>query len=378
MVLAASVPSYIKSITPYKPGMSIDELKKHKTAQISKLASNENPYGPSPLVLDEMKKALSEIYYYPDMHSIELKQAIAKFYGLKREEIALGNGSEGILALIARAFLLPGEKVLTAEDTFIGISIVIKATGADVMMTPQTRDYRFDVEKLKDNLNPTIKLLYIANPNNPTGTYINRKEWEYLMDYVPPSTLVIMDEAYFEFARENGDYPDSLSNRYDNIITLRTFSKAYGMAGIRVGYAVADPEIIETLDKVRPAFETNLLAQRGAIAALNDSAHLQKIISNNKEQHKRTFDFLMEKKLSPATSACATNFICFKTGSLEASKWMFEQLLQKGVVIRPLLGSKIPDHIRVSLGTKKQMDHFCSSLEEILPFYYKNFGKNHG
>ena len=378
MVFETSIPSYIKSISPYKAGLSMDELKKRHDGKISKLASNENPYGPSVLALEEMKKAILEVHYYPDMHGTALKEAIAQFYGLEKENIVLGNGSESVLSLIARAFLLPKEKVLSAECSFISTTTVVKATGADIHLTPLSKDYRFDVERLKDNLRPDVKLLYIANPNNPTGTYVTKKEWVYLMDYVPKSTLVVMDEAYFEFARECEDYPDSLSGKYDNVITMRTFSKAYGLAGIRSGYALANREIISILDKIRPAFEANLIAQRGGAVALKDQNHLQKVIENNKKQYKRTFDFLSERNFNPISSLFATNFICFNTGSSEAAQWIFSQLLAKGVVVRPLLGSKMAQFIRISIGTKEQMDHFSTSFQEILPFYNKKFGDNHG
>ena len=378
MVLETRIPSYIKSISPYKAGLSLDELKKHHSGKISKLASNENPYGPSLLALEKMKDALSEVHYYPDMHGVKLKDTIAQFYNLKRENVVLGNGSESVLSLIARAFVLPKDKVLSAQNSFIGTTTVIKATGARIHLTPLNDNYRFDVEKLKDNLDSDTKLLYIANPNNPTGTYINKDEWQYLMDHTPKSALVVMDEAYFEFAKECPDYPDSLSGRYDNVITMRTFSKAYGLAGIRLGYALADREIIGVLDKIRPAFEANLIAQRGAVAALKDQKHLQKVIVNNKKQYKQTFDFLKEKKLSPISSLFASNFICFKTQSSEAAQWMFSKLLEKGVVVRPLPGSGISHFIRVSIGTKEQMEHFHTSLQEILPLYHKKWVGHRG
>ncbi|MCY4523274.1 MAG: histidinol-phosphate transaminase, partial [Halobacteriovoraceae bacterium] len=338
MDLTQSIPSYIKSLMPYKAGLSMDELKRQKIKKISKLASNENPYGPSPIALDEMKNALSEIYYYPDMYGLKIKEAIAKLYGLKKENILLGNGSESVLSLISRAFLLPGDHVLSSEISFISTTTVVRATGANIQLIPLTRDYRFDVEKIKDNLSKNTKMLYIANPNNPTGTYINKKEWSYLMDYVSSSTLVVMDEAYFEFAKECEDYPDSLQDDYDNVITMRTFSKAYGLAGIRLGYALAHQKIIEVMDKIRPAFEANQIAQRGAIAALNDREHLQKVIAKNQKQYKRTYEFLNKLNFNSISSFLASNFICFKTASSEAAEWLFSQLLQKGVVVRDLPG----------------------------------------
>jgi histidinol-phosphate aminotransferase len=217
------------------------------------------------------------------------------------------------------------------------------------------------------------KIIYIANPNNPTGTYITRKEFDYLMQYVPSHTLVILDEAYFEFARSTFDYPDSMDYRYDNVITLRTFSKAYGLAGIRIGYGFAHEELIGNLTKVKLPFEPSMVAQRGAIGAIEDYPHLERTLENNRKRYNELWNFLSQKDFNPIPSV--TNFITFKTGSAEASEWLYTHLLDLGVIIRPLRTNEMPDFVRISIGTKKEMQHFFEAMEHILPEYNNKYGR---
>ena len=209
------------------------------------------------------------------------------------------------------------------------------------------------------------KIIYIANPNNPTGTYISKSEFDHLMQFVPEHILVILDEAYFEFAQGQEDYPDSMDYRYDNVITLRTFSKAYGLAGIRVGYGFAHEDLISNLHKIKLPFEPNLIGQLGACGALHDKPHLDRTILNNRERYKETFEFLTNHGFAPIPSVA--NFITFKTPSAEASDWLFENLLNHGVIIRPLKANEMPDYVRVSLGTAEEMKHFFEAMTKILP-----------
>ncbi|EQC44442.1 histidinol-phosphate transaminase [Bacteriovorax sp. BSW11_IV] len=368
------VPSYLKDLQVYQAGKPIDELAREKgLTKISKLASNENPLGPSPFAIREMTGGLWDLHRYPDMHAFKLKSALAELYNLKRENIILGNGSEGIMGYIVRAFLQPNEEVLTCDNTFIGFYILARSVGANLVKVPLTEDYRFDVVKLAESITEKTKIIYIANPNNPTGTYITKKEFDYLMDHVPGHVLVILDEAYFEFAKDEDDYPDSMQYRYDNVITLRTFSKAYGLSGIRVGYGFAHEFLISNLSKVKLPFEPNLIGQLGARGALYDQPHLERTINNNRTQYTRTFNYLQSKDFNPIKSV--TNFIAFKTGSTEASDWMFTELLNRGVIIRPLKANEMPDFVRVSLGTPEEMDHYFEAMDEILPEYDKKFGR---
>ncbi len=368
------VPDYIRNLKVYQAGKPIDEVAREKgLTKISKLASNENPLGPSPFAIKEMTQGLWELHRYPDMHAHKLKSTLANLYKLKRQNIILGNGSEGIMGYIARAFLGPGDEVLTSEKTFIGFYILARSSGATLVRAPLTKDYKYNVEAISNSINEKTKVIYIANPNNPTGTYITKREFDYLMEFVPKHILVILDEAYFELAKNEEDYPDSMDYRYDNVITLRTFSKAYGLSGVRVGYGFAHEDLITNLSKVKLPFEPNLIGQLGAVGAVNDSPHLARTIMNNTVRYNELKKFLKLKNFNPIRSV--TNFICFKTGSSEASDWIFNRLLDNGVIIRPLKSNEMPDYIRVSLGTKNEMDHFYEAMEKILPTYDKKFGR---
>lgn len=369
------VPEYIRNLQVYQAGKPIDELAREKgLKKISKLASNENPLGPSPFAIREMTNGLWDLHRYPDMHAYKLKSTLSEIYDLKLENIILGNGSEGIMAYIARAFLSPGQEVLTSENTFIGFYILAQSVGANLKQVPLTSDYRFDVEGLAKAISDKTKVIYIANPNNPTGTYITKKEFDYLMEYVPEHVLVILDEAYFEFAKQFDDYPDSMDYRYDNVITLRTFSKAYGLSGIRVGYGFGHQDLIANLTKVKLPFEPNLIGQLGATGALRDTPHLTRTIENNMIQYSRCVDFLEKNDFKPMKSV--TNFVTIKTGSAEASDYLFEALLNEGVIIRPLKVNKMPEFVRISLGTPEEMDHFFEAMDKVLPEYNKKFGRS--
>lgn len=367
------VPEYVRNLQVYQAGKPIEELTRERgLTRISKLASNENPLGPSPFAIQKMTNALWEVHRYPDMNAYALKSALAKLYKLKKENIILGNGSEGIMSYIARAFVQPGHEILTSENTFIGFYIIARSVGANLKTVP-LKNYRFDVEALAKNITKKTKVIYICNPNNPTGTYITKTEFDYLMKHVPDHVLVILDEAYFEFAREAGDYPNSMDYRYDNVITLRTFSKAYGLSGIRIGYGFGHEDLIANLHKVKMPFEPGLIAQMGALGAIFDKPHLKRTVVNNRRRYQELFEFLTKHEFNPIPSAA--NFIAFKTGSEEASRYMFDKLLDHGVIIRQLKANEMPDFVRVSLGTKKEMSHFFKAMENILPEYNKRYGR---
>lgn len=367
------VPDSIRNLKVYQAGKPIDELAREKgLTKISKLASNENPLGPSPFAIREMTKGLWDLHRYPDMHAYALKRALADLYKLKLENIVLGSGSEGIMGYIARTFLSPGLEVLTSEKTFIGFTILARSAGAVITTVPQTADHRYDVEAMAKAITEKTKVIYIANPNNPTGTYITKTEFDHLMSHVPGHVLVLLDEAYFEFARNQEDYPDSMTYRYDNVITLRTFSKAYGLSGVRVGYGFGHEDLMSNLNKAKLPFEPNLIAQLGAVGALEDVPHLERTLLNNTIQYVRTFEFLKKHGFSPVASV--TNFITVPMGSSQASDALYNLLLDEGVIIRPLKANEMPDYVRVSLGTHAEMDHFFSAMEKILPAFQKEFG----
>jgi histidinol-phosphate aminotransferase len=368
------VPDYIERLVTYQAGKPIDELAREKNlTRISKIASNENPLGPSPMAIREMTNVLWDVHRYPDMSAYQLKKALSELYRLKPENIVLGNGSEGIMGYICRAFLQEGDEVVTASNTFIGFLILAKSVGAKLIEVPRKSDYKYDIEGMAKKITPDTKIVYLANPDNPTGTYITKLEFDALMKHVSPHTIVILDEAYFEFAKEWPDYPDSMDYRYDNVVTLRTFSKAYGLSGVRVGYGFGHDVLINALHKVKLPFEPSLVAQKGAFGALSDRPHLDRTLHNNRERFQDLWDFLTRHNFKPIASVC--NFITFKTGSEEASLALFNGLLDKGVIIRPLRANLMPDHVRVSLGTRDEMNHFFEVMEEILPAYTAKLGR---
>jgi histidinol-phosphate aminotransferase len=301
-----------------------------------------------------------------------LKNSLSTLYKLKPSNIILGNGSEGIMANIVRAFLVPGEEVLTSECTFIGFPILAQSVGSILKRVPLTKDYRYDVVALAENITVKTKIIYLSNPNNPTGTYITKQEFDYLMSHVPDHVLVILDEAYFEFAQNHMNYPDSMDYRYDNVITLRTFSKAYGLAGIRVGYGFAHDELITNLTKIKLPFEPNLIAQLGACGAIHDKPHLKRTLENNHEQYNLIVKYLNEKNIYSIPSAA--NFVTFHAISKDAAQWLFNQMLNLGVIIRPLINNDLPDFVRVSIGTKDEMNHFYESFDSIYQEWIKLFG----
>jgi histidinol-phosphate aminotransferase len=367
------VPEYIQKLKTYQAGKPIDELARERNiTKISKLASNENPLGPSPFAIREMTYGLWDIHRYPDMHAFKLKNALSELYKLSIDNIILGNGSEGIMAYIARAFIQPGDEVLTSEKTFIGFYILARGAGSELVTVARTADHRYDIKGIVNAITDKTKVIYIANPDNPTGTYITKDEFSYLMEHVPKHVIVILDEAYFEFTEDVANYPDSMSYRYDNVITLRTFSKAYGLAGIRVGYGFAAKHFISNLHKVKLPFEPSIAAQSGAIGALQDSPHLRRTLNNNKKRHGETMQFLAKHKFEVINSV--TNFITFKTGAGVASDWMFEALLNEGVIIRPLKANEWPEFVRVSIGKKEEMQHFFEAMDKIMPEYDSKFG----
>jgi histidinol-phosphate aminotransferase len=367
------VPDYIEKLEVYQAGKPIEELARERgLTRISKLASNENPLGPSPFAIREMTSALWDVHRYPDMFAHELKKALCDLYQLKPQNIILGNGSEGIMGYIVRAFLQPDEEVVTSENTFIGFLILAKSVGARLIQVPRRADYKYDVEMMAKEINQKTKIVYIANPDNPTGTYLTKEEFDFLMKHVPSHSIVILDEAYFEFAQGQWDYPDSMNYRYDNVITLRTFSKAYGISGIRCGYGFGHDFLIGNLHKVKLPFEPSLIAQKGAYGALKDYPHLHRTLENNKEQYEILFNYLEDHGLNPIPSA--TNFITVKTGTEEASLFLYNELLNFGVIIRPLRANLMPDHVRISIGTKEEMNHFYEAMSDVMPRFKEKYG----
>src|SRR5450755_4903311 len=278
--LVPLVPPYIESLQPYEAGQTIESVRlQYGLTHIAKLASNENQLGASPKAIQAMTRALGGLNFYPN-GGLDLREVLAREFDLKVENVIAGSGSEGIMSNIIRTFLCDEDEVLTTEAAFIGFQVLAKSRGVKYRTVPY-RDWHYDLAGLAREINERTKIVYLANPNNPTGTIFSKHEFDDFYRHVPERVLIILDEAYFEYAKDNPRYPDSMHYRYDNVITLRTFSKIYGLAGLRVGYGFAHEELIKNLLKVKLPFEPSAPAQIAAIAALSDHEFLHRSLELN-------------------------------------------------------------------------------------------------
>ncbi len=360
------VPENIQNLNPYVAGKTIAEvIEAYHPPQISKLASNENRLGCSPLVKDAIMEAFEQIQDYPDSASRKLRAKIAERFAVKPENVIVGAGSESIISMITKTFFLDHEEAITADVTFVGFLIQAGIRGIKIDRLPLTKDFRFDVHAMIEAINDHTKMIYIANPNNPTGTYITKDEFDWFIKRVPDDVLVIMDEAYYEFASDQPDFPDTLKYRLDKVLTLRTFSKAYGLAGFRVGYGIGSEHLIKNLFKVKLTFEPTTLAQAAAIAALDDDAFIEKtkaMVSKNKN---RLYNFLKDIGISYVPSYANSVLIYFPTE--QEAIGFAQQMLEMGVIIRRMNGFGMPNGVRITIGTDEEMDHLEQSIMNIVP-----------
>ena len=358
------VPSYIQNLENYVPGKPINEVQRELgISEVIKLASNENSLGPSPRAMAAMRQAMEKIHRYPDASGYILRKKLAEKYDVKTDNVVLGAGSEGIMSTIIRTFLLSDDEIISAKNSFIGFRVLANTSGKKIHWIPM-KDYRYDLNAMAEQINDYTKLIYIANPDNPMGTYITREEFDSFYQHVPERVLIILDEAYFEFSQSTSDYPDSMTYRYDNVITLRTFSKAYGLAGARIGYGFAHEELIGNLLKVKVPFEPSYLAQVAGYAALDDIPFLSKTIEIN-EAGMNYMKKEMEK-LNIQYVPAITNFITTVWGSDEKATNITKQLLEKGVIVRHLTPFGWNNCIRVSIGLKEENQRFIAAISEIL------------
>ena len=360
----ALVPPNIKSLVPYKAGRPIEEVaREFGLSRVIKLASNENPYGPSPMAVDAACASLLNVHRYPDPASYDLRNELAKRLDVRPGNIIMGAGSESVMAAVLRAFLLPCDEILSAESTFVGFRVLASASGRSMRWIPM-KEHRYDLPTMADAINDYTKVVYIANPDNPTGSHVTVDELDAFMAKVPPRVLVILDEAYFEFAHGLPTYPNSMNYRRDNVITLRTFSKAHGLAGMRVGYGIASEEIIENVMKVRLPFEPSVPAQAAALAALRDEAHLNKTV----EQNRVGMNMLQAglEKLGLRTLPSAANFVSVELGSTERAASINDKLLRCGIIVRHLVAFGWPTMIRVTVGLPEENELFLESLGKVL------------
>ena len=354
------VPPYIESLRPYEPGRSIDEVRRaYGLTSVAKLASNENPLGPSPLAIEAVRRELGGLHLYPN-GGLDLRRTLAEQFDVKPENVIAGSGSEGIMSNIIRTFLCDDDEVLTTDAAFIGFQVLARSRGVRYRTVPY-RDWHYDLPALAGRITEKTKIVYLANPNNPTGTIFTRQEFDSFYQHVPERVLIILDEAYFEYAKDNPRYPDSMHYRYDNVITLRTFSKIYGLAGIRIGYGFAHEELIANLLKVKLPFEPSTLAQAAGIGALADKEFLHRSLELNARGLRLFMDAFRGMGLEVVPS-CA-NFVMLALPDAAPARDLTEALLREGVIVRPLGAFGLPQCIRVSTGTDSENARCIEAVE---------------
>lgn len=359
------VPENIREMSPYVAGKTIAEVEEaYHPDRISKLASNENRLGCSPHVLNAVKEAMDEIQDYPDPASRKLRTMLADKYGVSTENIIVAAGSESVIANLCRTFFLDHEEAITCSATFVGFFVQANVRGISLKKIDPTEAYRFDLDAMADVIDENTKMIYIANPNNPTGTYITKTEFEEFMSRVPDDVLVIMDEAYYEYASEVDDYPDSLDYKFDNVITLRTFSKAYGLAGFRIGYGIAHKDLISNMMKTKLTFEPTTLAQVAAETALQDEDFLKRSVTMVNKQKERLYEFFEDHDIRYAPSI--SNSVMMIMDTEDEAIDFTQSMLERGVILRRIHAFGLPHCIRITIGTEREMDHFTTSAEKVL------------
>jgi histidinol-phosphate aminotransferase len=354
------VPPYIEALKPYVPGRNGEDVRRQFGLEhVVKLASNENPLGPSPLAIEAIHRAAGSVHLYP--HSgLRLREALAERYRVKVENVIAGSGSDSIIAAIVRTFLCDNDEILTTEAAFGGFQVTAKSRGVPYRTVPY-RDWHYNLEALAAAVTDRTKIIYLANPNNPTGTIFTREEFESFYRHVPERVLIILDEAYFEYAKDNRCYPDSMRYRLDNVITLRTFSKVYGLAGLRVGYGFAHEDLIRNLLKVKMPFEPGTLAEAAAVAALQDD----EFVAQSLDLNARGLQFVEEqlRRRGIATVPSNANFVMVNFENPDAADRFTEELLVRGVIVRPLQSFGLPSSVRISIGTEEDNRALLAALD---------------
>lgn len=349
----------IASLSPYVPGKPIEELQRELgLSRIVKLASNENPLGPSPKALAVLADAAKTLHRYPDGGGFRLRTALADRWKVSLDQVILGNGSDEIIGMLARAFLSPGDEAVMADNTFVIYRMEVTAAHGVPVVVPLA-DGRHDLAAMARAITPRTRLLFVCNPNNPTGTMVSAADVDALMAKVPAHVIVVFDEAYCEYARDP-HFPDGLGyvRRERNAIVLRTFSKIYGLAGLRIGYGVTTAEIAGYLNRVRPPFNANSLAQRAALAALGDEEHVAKSRMMNQTEMAGVRAGLVALGLQPLPSEA--NFLYFDAG--RDGRALFEALLREGVIVRHIEGT----NLRVTIGLPEENRQFLQALKQVL------------
>ncbi len=358
------VPKHIESLIPYKPGKPIaDLISEHGVDEVAKLASNENPLGASPLAIAAAIESMKDAAYYPNSGR-SIREVLAKRYGLSVDEVIAGSGSEGVMNTVMRTFLVEGDEVLTSEGTFGGFYVLAHAMGLNLRLVPM-KDYAYDLDRIAESLTPQTRLIYLANPNNPTGSYFNKQKLVEFLTRVPNCVLVMYDEAYYDFAiNDVPDFPSLLTSHIPNVVTLRTFSKSHGLAGLRIGFGVASQEVIQLMLKVKLPFEPSGPAQAAGIAALDDDKFLQQTIEVNREGKSQWRAALSELGLKFVETAA--NFYCVILDSATEADRILHGMERAGIIVRPLAGFGLPNAIRISIGTSQQNARAIEVLNTVM------------
>ena len=355
---------FLKTLPTYQPGRPIEEVARELNLpadSIIKVASNENPFGPSPLAMAALQKAIANVNLYPDGNAFYLKQKLAAKLGVEPANLILGNGSNEIIEFVSHALLTPGAEIVVSQYCFAIYPIVAKMLGANVITVP-AQDYGHDLPAMLRAITPQTRIVFVANPNNPTGTLASREEVIKLVNDVPDDVLLVLDEAYIEFLDDAVDLiPLIRLGARKNLILMRTFSKIYGLAGLRLGYGIGNADLISALEKIRQPFNVNLLSQAAALAALDDDEHVRKTRQNNfigLEFFARAF-----RKLDLEFVPSSANFLLVRVG---AGQKVFEAMQKLGVITRPMGGYQLPEWIRISVGTPQENERSLAALKSVL------------
>ena len=362
------VPEYIRKLVPYQPGKPIEEVEReYGIANSIKLASNENPLGPSPKAVQAMRDKLEQLHLYPDGDCFYLKSALANKLGIDAERLIFGNGSNELIELAVRTFMRPGDEAVMAHQAFVVYQLVVQASGGVGTIVP-LRNFSHDLVAMGEAMGPKTRIVFLANPNNPTGTIYRRDEWERFLQRVSPDVLIIVDEAYFEYVRDPS-YPDSLKyhDHGKTLLTLRTFSKLYGLAGLRIGYGVTSKEIAGLLHRVRQPFNVNAVAQWAALAALEDHDHVSRSLEVNRQGMEYLSKEIAQLGLEHVPSQA--NFILLR---VESGNTVFQQLLAQGIIVRPMAAYELPEYVRVTVGTMEENRQFIDALRKVIKAFEKD------
>ncbi len=361
--MTVKIPEYILSVVPYKPGKPIEELAREYGVQNAiKLASNENPLGPSPMAVRAIEKVLTNLHRYPDGRGHDLVVRLSERFNLSKDHFVLGNGSDDLIVMLTRALLQPGDEVVIPRPSFLMYDICVQSSDAIPIHVPLS-SLAIDLDDILEKITSRTRMIFLCNPNNPTGTVISGKRFEHFLDAIPEGIPVVVDEAYFEFVRDSGSMNGiEYINREKPVVVLRTFSKAYGLAGLRIGYGIMDPWLAGILQRIRQPFNASMLAQAGALAALDDDDFLNKTINLVHEG----LDYLYAELDNISISYFPTQANFFLIDTKQDADKVFEKMLKEGVIVRSMKSYGYPAYIRVNVGLPEENIRLVDALKLVL------------